>query len=141
MNTILVSKFYAKYKAYLCPGWKGEPHLGRDGTAAARTAGAAATTRPGAGGSVRGPSSPGGRCLWRGWMGVLYGWPPGSAGSYLPFGAGPKAWPRPRITPRHACDICLIFRLLCGYPRPKCHGRRSRGASSYPRSGRGEPLG
>ena len=39
---------------------------GTDGTAAARTAGAAATARPGAGSSTQRLSSPGGRCRRRG---------------------------------------------------------------------------
>ena len=93
-----------------------------DGTAAARPAGAAATARPSAGGSVRGPSSRGGRCRRRGrcaQTGLIVQYTV-SGESYLPSGPGPKALARPRITPRQRClpsllTICYIKRS--GPPR------------------------
>ena len=111
----------------------------RDGTAAVQSPGGYDTPR--CGGLCAGALLPGRPLPAEGREGCFV-WVAAWLGRELsPVRGRPKSRPRPRITPRQDCDIGLIFRLLCGYPRPKCHGRRSRGASSYPRSGRGEPLG
>ena len=111
----------------------------RDGTAAVQSPGGYDT--PGCGGLCAGALLPGRPLPAEGREGCFV-WVAAWLGRELsPVRGRPKSRPRPRITPRQDCDIGLIFRLLCGYPRPKCHGRRSRGVSSYPRSGRGEPLG
>ena len=101
MNTILVSKFYAKYKAYLCQG--GMANLISGGMAPPPRGQQARRLRHA---RVRGAlcGGPPPRAAVAGREGAAregsIAWLTISGGSYLPSGPGPKAVARPRITPR-----------------------------------------